>query len=379
MPPPAPSGGRNPVSTEVPIPNPEFWRGRRVFVTGHTGFKGGWLCLWLQMMGAQVTGYALPPRRSPTCSAAARLAAACAPTRATCATSGPCSGDRRSPARGGPPPRGAVARAPVATSSRSRPSRPTSWARSTCSRRSGAGGSVRVDRGRHQRQVLREPRVGLGLPRERPARRARPLSAQQGLRRAGRRGLPRVLLRRAAEASGSRGDRARRQRHRRRRLGARTGSCPTPCAPSDRRRRRWRCATRRRSGPGSTCSSRCRGYLMLAERLPRSGSELAEAWNFGPARGRRAAGRLGRRAPARGLGRADRLAGPQRGGRSRTRRVYLALDASKAKARLGWRPRLALERDARLDRPTGTGGVREGADVRALTERADRAGTRRLA
>jgi CDP-glucose 4,6-dehydratase len=40
---------------------PAFWQGRRVFLTGHTGFKGSWLALWLQDMGAQVTGYALPP------------------------------------------------------------------------------------------------------------------------------------------------------------------------------------------------------------------------------------------------------------------------------------------------------------------------------
>ena len=44
--------------------NPNFWRGKRVFLSGHTGFKGGWLSLWLQSMGAEVHGYALnPPTR----------------------------------------------------------------------------------------------------------------------------------------------------------------------------------------------------------------------------------------------------------------------------------------------------------------------------
>lgn len=38
-----------------------FWAGRRVLLTGHTGFKGAWLALWLQRLGAQVTGLALPP------------------------------------------------------------------------------------------------------------------------------------------------------------------------------------------------------------------------------------------------------------------------------------------------------------------------------
>jgi CDP-glucose 4,6-dehydratase len=41
--------------------NSDFWQGKRVFLTGHTGFKGGWLALWLQSMGAIVYGYALKP------------------------------------------------------------------------------------------------------------------------------------------------------------------------------------------------------------------------------------------------------------------------------------------------------------------------------
>ena len=38
---------------------PSFWRGRRVLITGHTGFKGSWLTLWLLSLGAEVWGYAL--------------------------------------------------------------------------------------------------------------------------------------------------------------------------------------------------------------------------------------------------------------------------------------------------------------------------------
>lgn len=45
--------------------NREFWRGKRVFLTGHTGFKGGWLALWLTDMGAEVHGYALNPPTEP--------------------------------------------------------------------------------------------------------------------------------------------------------------------------------------------------------------------------------------------------------------------------------------------------------------------------
>jgi CDP-glucose 4,6-dehydratase len=45
--------------------DPSFWQGRRVLLTGHTGFKGSWLALWLLELGARVTGLALEPEGSP--------------------------------------------------------------------------------------------------------------------------------------------------------------------------------------------------------------------------------------------------------------------------------------------------------------------------
>src|SRR5215470_2991060 len=45
--------------------NRAFWKGRRVFLTGHTGFKGSWLSLWLNALEADVTGFALEPPTQP--------------------------------------------------------------------------------------------------------------------------------------------------------------------------------------------------------------------------------------------------------------------------------------------------------------------------
>lgn len=46
--------------------NSGFWSGKRVFITGHTGFKGGWLSLWLEQLGAKLYGFSLPPPTTPS-------------------------------------------------------------------------------------------------------------------------------------------------------------------------------------------------------------------------------------------------------------------------------------------------------------------------
>jgi CDP-glucose 4,6-dehydratase len=58
-------------------PNAAFWRGKRVLLTGHTGFKGSWLTLWLHRLGADVTGISLPPMTTPNLYAEADVDAAC--------------------------------------------------------------------------------------------------------------------------------------------------------------------------------------------------------------------------------------------------------------------------------------------------------------
>jgi CDP-glucose 4,6-dehydratase len=53
--------------------NGEFWKGKQVLVTGHTGFKGSWLVLWLQALGSEVIGYSLPPPTQPSLFELARV------------------------------------------------------------------------------------------------------------------------------------------------------------------------------------------------------------------------------------------------------------------------------------------------------------------
>lgn len=53
-------------AVESVVMRPAFWDGRRVLISGHTGFKGAWLCAWLDGLGAQISGFALPPRSTPS-------------------------------------------------------------------------------------------------------------------------------------------------------------------------------------------------------------------------------------------------------------------------------------------------------------------------
>ena len=48
------------------LPQSAFWQGKRVLLTGHTGFKGSWLSLWLLELGSIVTGFSLPPETDPS-------------------------------------------------------------------------------------------------------------------------------------------------------------------------------------------------------------------------------------------------------------------------------------------------------------------------
>jgi CDP-glucose 4,6-dehydratase len=63
----------NQPSTSNHRPTQDFWRDKKVLVTGHTGFKGSWLCLWLQRLGANVVGYALDPPSTPNLFDVARV------------------------------------------------------------------------------------------------------------------------------------------------------------------------------------------------------------------------------------------------------------------------------------------------------------------
>ncbi len=67
-------GGRQPTLGNSVNSLPDFYRGKKVLVTGHTGFKGGWLAIWLKLLGAEVIGFALPAETQPNLFSAADVA-----------------------------------------------------------------------------------------------------------------------------------------------------------------------------------------------------------------------------------------------------------------------------------------------------------------
>ncbi|HEY6131387.1 MAG TPA: NAD-dependent epimerase/dehydratase family protein, partial [Halioglobus sp.] len=61
----------------VKVPQASFWKGKRVLLTGHTGFKGSWLAIWLNRLGAEVIGIGLPPATEPNLFSLAGIQSLC--------------------------------------------------------------------------------------------------------------------------------------------------------------------------------------------------------------------------------------------------------------------------------------------------------------
>ncbi len=338
------------------MPDPAVWQGRRVWLTGHTGFKGAWLALWLQSLGAEVHGFSSGLVSEPSLYEVADVADGMA---------GEVRGDVRSKSEV----RAAVARARpdvvihMAAQSLVRRglSKPVESFTINVTGTAKVLEAVRVEAEPRAVVVVtsdkcvpqRRPRRG--VPRGRPARRQRSLLGLEGRAGARRRRVPRA---RAADRDG-----ARRQRDRRRRLGGRPAAARLHARGAG--RRAGVAAGTRRSAPVAARAVRAR-------RLPARGG--------GAARGRAGRGvgvelRSGRRGcpPRRLAGRARRgaLAGRAAKSAPRTSRgeaPALRLDSTRARERLGWAPRWDLE--AAIDATVAWyAAYRDGADMRAETRR----------
>jgi nucleoside-diphosphate-sugar epimerase len=155
------------------VPDPAFWSGRRVLVTGHTGFKGGWLTLWLEALGAEVSGFSRRDGGDVTDAAAVRAAVAAARPEvvfhlASLATV----------QLGYEDPAAVYAVNVVGTANLLQAVRDA--------------GGVQAVVGVTVRQVLPRPGRRAALPRGRPARRLRPVLELQGGPGAGDRRVPRL-------------------------------------------------------------------------------------------------------------------------------------------------------------------------------------------
>ncbi len=325
-----------------------FWHGRRALVTGHTGFKGAWLTLWLHSLGADVTGFSGPPPTAPSLFELARVGELCA--------------DRRGDVRDAGAVRDAVRAA--------RPEVVFHLAAQSIVR-----ASLDDPAGTYETNVLGTAHV-LGAagdaavvcvtsdkcyaPGDRPHREGDALggrdpysaskAAQELVAAAHREALGgRVATARAGNVIGG-GDWAR-DRLLADLVRARESGEPVVLRHPD--------AVR----PWQHVLGPLAGYLLLAERLAGS-AEFAAAWNFGPAETdarpvRWIVDRVRERWPL------DVTIEPPR---DDVEAQALRLDASAARDRLGWKPAhdLASGLDATLD---WHDEVRAGADARAVTLR----------
>jgi CDP-glucose 4,6-dehydratase len=342
-------------------PDPSFWRGKRVLVTGHTGFKGSWLCVWLRLLGADVRGYALEPPTEPSLFELARVAEGIDSL----------TGDVRNAER---------VRDAVASYE---PDVVLHLAAQSLVRRSYADPvetiSTNVLGAAHLLDAVRltpsvaavvvvtsdkcyENREWLWAYREDETLGGHdPYSASKAAAEIVARcfrlsflaeaGVP-VATARAGNVIGG-GD------------WSDDRLVPDVVRALLRNRRpeiRSPSATR----PWQHVLEPLSGYLALAERLAAGGQAFAEAWNFGPPDD-----------DAMPVGwiveTVERLWGGPSGwepqpGEHPHESTFLKLDASKARARLGWRPRLRVEQALEWVVEWSL-GYRDGADLRALTER----------
>jgi CDP-glucose 4,6-dehydratase len=316
-------------------PDPAFWRGRRVFLTGHTGFKGAWLAIWLHRMGAEVRGFALAPDQPGSLCEAAGVEAAIDSVR----------GDIRDPtalhaALAGWAPDTVLHLAAQALVQRSYHEPVETYAtnvmgtihlmeavRRTLSVR--AAVIVTTDKVYENREWVwpyREDEALGGFDPYSSSKACTEMAVAAWRRCFLGPGGTAVATARAGNVIGG-GDQAENRL---------IPDCIRALAAGETIRIRNPAATR----PWQHVLEPLSGYLTLAERLHTQGADVAEAWNFGPA--------MDDVAPVSAVvDHVTRLWGDgARWERVETNAGHeaglLAVDAAKARARLGWAPRLRL-------------------------------------
>lgn len=349
-----PTGGHLMVANLMPtplMPTRDWYAGRRVFVTGHTGFKGAWLCLWLQRLGAEVTGFALPPEPG------SLFGAAGVGTGMRSLT-----GDVRD--------RAALDR----VLRDARPEIILHLAAQSLVRRShdapaetfatNVMGTVNLlDAARHLPELRAVINVtsdkcyendgsGRAFTEADPLGGADPYSASKGAAEIAASGMARSFFSGAGGAAGGSSGRSAAHVASVRAgnvIGGGDWAADRIIPDLMRAAGAGQPALIRRPGavrPWQHVLDPLRGYLMLAQRLATEGSAFSGAWNFGPAPAstvtvRDIAEAMARRWPALRLAYAETPDGPHEA-------PLLALDSGKAAAWLGWQPLLTLDDSLRL-------------------------------